>query len=128
MKAKLYKDKFMSCVICHSNPENMNKNARLGITHSSESGQKALTVKNSCMFLESTLAVGTKYQEFSANIISCMLDDKTGNLVKHNDLLMLYGYMLHEMGGEQIFSKILDVSWLLIKFKKTNDISITTPS
>ena len=38
MKAKLYKDKFMSCVICDSNPENMNKNARLCITYSSESG------------------------------------------------------------------------------------------
>lgn len=116
MKAKLYKDKFMSCVICDSNPENMNKNARLCITYSSESGQKALTVKNLWMFLGSILS------------ISCMLDDKTGNLVKHNDLLMLYGYMLHEMGGEQIFSKILDVSWFLIKFRKTNDISITTPS
>ena len=130
MKVKLYKDKYMSCVICHSlfNPKNMRKNARLCAAQSSESGKKALTVNNSWMFLTSFSAMDTKYKEFSANIIPCMFNGKTANLVEHNDLLMLYGYALHEMGGEEIFSKILNVSWLLMKFRKTNDISITIPS
>ena len=57
-----------------------------------------------------------------------MLDDEIINLVKH-DLLLLYGYTLYGMGGEESFSeisnKLRNVSRLL-KFRETNDISITT--
>ena len=57
-----------------------------------------------------------------------MLDDEIINLVKH-DLLLLYGYTLYGMGGEESFSeisnKLRNVSRLL-KFRETNDVSITT--
>ena len=59
-----------------------------------------------------------------------MLDDEMTNLVKNDELLMLYGYTLYEMGGEESFSeisnKLRNVTRLLIKFRETNDVSITT--
>ena len=81
MKVKLYKYKYMSYVICHNllNPNTMSKNVILCIAQSSESGKKALTVKNSQMFLTSFSAMDMKYKEFSANIILYMFDGKTPN-------------------------------------------------
>ena len=59
-----------------------------------------------------------------------MLDDEMTNLVKKDEFLIIYGYTLHEMGGEESFSKISNklqnVSRLLIKFRETNDVLITT--
>ena len=108
----------------------MNKHAKLYAADSSESDKKTLTVKNSRMFLASALAMDAKYEDFSARIISRMLDDEMTNLVKNDELLMLYGYTLYEMGGEENFSqisnKLRNVSRLLIKFREINDVSITT--
>ena len=82
------------------------------------------------MFLASALATNAKYEDFSAKIISLMLDDEMTNLVKNDELLMVYGYTLYEMGGEGSFSeisnKLRNVTRLLIKFRETNDVSITT--
>ena len=120
----------MPCVKCHGlfNPRTMNKHAKLCVADSSESEKKILTVKNSRMFMASALAMDAKYEHFSAKIISWMLDDEIINLVKH-DLLLLYGYTLYGMGGEESFSeisnKLRNVSRLL-KFRETNDVSITT--
>ena len=108
----------------------MNKHAKLCVADSSESDKKTLSVKNSRMFLASALAMDAKCEDFSTRIISRMLDDEMTNIVKNDELLMLYGYTLYEMGGEESFSqisnKLRNVSRLLIKFRETNDVSITT--
>ena len=131
-KGKLTEDKYVPCVKCHGlfNPRTMNRHAKLCVADSSESEKKTLTAKNSRMFLASALATNAKYEDFSAKIISRMLDDEMTNLVKNDELLMLYGYTLYEMGGEESFSeisnKLRNVTRLLIKFRETNDVSITT--
>ena len=100
------------------------------VANSSESEKKTLTVKKSRIFLASALPVFAKYEDFPAKIISCILDDEITNLVKNDELQMLYGYTLYEMGSEESFSeisnKLLNASRLLIKFRETNDFSVTT--
>ena len=70
--------------------------------------------------MASALAANAKYEDFSAKIISRMLDEEMTNLVKNDELLMLYGYTLHKMGGEESFSeisnKLRNVTRLLSKF------------
>ena len=82
--------------------------------------------------MASALATNAKYEDFSAKIISRMLDDEMTNLVENDELLMLHGYTLYEMGGEECFSeisnKLRNVLRLLIKFRGINDVSITTAS
>ena len=133
-KGKLPEDKYVSCVKCHGlfNPRTINKHVKLCVADSSVSEKKTPTVKNSRMFLACALAMDAKYaKDFSVKIISRMLDDEMTNLVKNDELLMLYRYTLYEMGGEESFSeisnKLRNVSRLLIKFRETNDVSITTP-
>ena len=80
--------------------------------------------------MASALVMDAKYEDFLAKIISRMLDDEITNLVKNDELLLLYNYTLYGMGGEESFSKISNklrnVSRLLITFRETNDVSITT--
>ena len=68
------------------------------------------------------LALDVKYDKFSSDIISRMSEDQVTNVIKHDQLLMLYGYTLYEKGGvekfNEISNKIRNVSRLPHKFKR----------
>ena len=85
----------------------MNRHAKLCVADSSESETKTLTPKDLRMFLASALATNAKCEDFSAKIISRMLDDEMINLVKNDELLMLYGYTFAKWVGKKVSAKFL---------------------
>ena len=129
---KLSTAKYTVCVNCHGffTKRTLRKHSNICNDNSKEACRKADGLKESKMYLASVLAVDSKYDKFSADVLARMQEDELSIFIKHDELLMLYGYTIYEKGGVEKFSeisnKLRNVARLVLKYREMFDAFVTT--
>ena len=115
---------YITCVKCVGMYNNRTATRHMSqcLGDEASKGAEWSNLKTCKIFFQRCLSKDDRYENIKANIFSRMAPDEITSLIKNDDGLILYGYLMYEKGGDNMFNeisnKLRNVARLVIEYSK----------
>ena len=116
-------ENYTTCVKCFGMYNNRTVTRHMNICRGEDESKRAekSNLKTSKKNLQRCLSKDDQYEGIKANIFSRMAQDHVTTLIKNDDGILLYGYLMYEKGGDNMFNeisnKLRNVARLIIEYR-----------